>query len=59
MAGSKVEALTPSLGFNKCFSVNSTGRSGGICLFWNDSIKVEVIGYSRYHIDTEVEVMRG
>ena len=49
--GHRVEFLSNSLGFNKSFAVSSSGRSGGLCVFWNDSIKLEVVGYSKYHID--------
>lgn len=55
LEGSRVENLSDSIGFNKSYSVSSTGRSGGLCLFWNDEIKVEIIDYSEYHIDTVVE----
>ena len=50
-----MQFLSNSLGFNKSFAVSSSGRSGGLCVFWNDSIKLEVIGYSEYHIDVIVD----
>jgi hypothetical protein len=53
--GSRVESLAGSLDFNKSFAVSSSGRSGGLGIFWNDSIKVEVIGYSEYHIDVTID----
>lgn len=53
--GSRVENLSNSLGYNKSFAVNSSGRSGGLCVFWNDIIKLEVVGYSKYHIDAEID----
>ncbi|XP_073354033.1 uncharacterized protein [Aegilops tauschii subsp. strangulata] len=31
------------------------GRSGGLGIFWNDEIKLEVVGYSEYHIDVTVD----
>ena len=36
--------MADSLGYNKSFAVSSSGRSGGLGIFWNDEIKVEVIG---------------
>lgn len=51
----RVEALAPSLGFDSCFAVNSSGRSGGLGLFWNNEIKLEILSYSHYHIDAKVE----
>nr|XP_045088271.1 uncharacterized protein LOC123496916 [Aegilops tauschii subsp. strangulata] len=53
--GSRVESLANTLGFNKSYAVSSSGRSGGLGIFWNDIIKVEVIGYSEYHIDVIVD----
>src|SRR4051812_44588538 len=56
LEGSRVEQLAEGLCFNKSFAVSSSGRSGGLCIFfWNDEIKVEIIGYSRYHIDALVD----
>ena len=55
LEGSRVESLAETLGYNKGFAVSSSRRSGGIGLFWNDSIKLEVIGYSEYHIDVIVD----
>ena len=53
--GARVEALASTLGYDKSYVVDSRGRSGGIGLFWNDSIKVEILGYSDYHLDVSVE----
>ena len=50
----RVEGLSHSLGFNKSFAVSSLGRSGGIGIFWNDSINMEVLPYSQYHVDVIV-----
>ena len=53
--GSRVEALASSIGFDNAYAVDSQGRSGGIGLFWNNEIKVEILGYSVYHLDVSVE----
>src|SRR4051812_2648157 len=50
----RVESMTPFLGFSNSYAVSSTGRTGGLGVFWNNSIKVEIIGHSQYHIDTIV-----
>ena len=52
--GSRVENMVGSLNFNKSFAVSSSGRSGGLGIFWNEEIKLEVLGYSKYHIDALV-----
>jgi hypothetical protein len=34
--------------------VNSVGHSGGLCLFWDSSISVELLTFSQAHIDVRV-----
>ena len=53
--GSRVEALASSIGYDNAYAVDSQGRSGGIGLFWNNVIKIEILGYSCYHLDVSVE----
>ena len=53
----RVESLAGSIGFTNSFAVSSSGRSGGLGIFWNEEIKLEVLGYSEYHIDVSVEQM--
>ena len=51
----RVEGLARSLGFDKCFAVSSSGRSGGLGLFWNtDNTEIEILPFSQYHIDAMV-----
>jgi exonuclease III len=56
---SRVESLKYTLGYDKAFAVSSSGRSGGIGIFWNNDIKVEVLPYSQYHIDTIISEPSG
>lgn len=55
ISGTRVEALASSLGNDKANAINSQGRSGGIGLFWNNTINVEILGDSVYHIDAKIE----
>ena len=48
----RVEGLARRLGYDKSFAVSSSGRSGGLGMFWNNNIKVEILPYSQYHLDT-------
>jgi hypothetical protein len=48
--GDRVEVLASSIGFDNSYVVDSQGRSGGIGLFCNNSLKVESLGYSVYHL---------
>ena len=51
----RVESLARSIGFERGFAVSSTGRSGGLGLFWNNNISIEILPYSQYHIDAVVK----
>jgi hypothetical protein len=42
------------LGFDNCFAMSSSGQSGGLGMFWNNTIDVEILSFSRYHIDARV-----
>ena len=50
----RVVSLKSTLGFDNAFAVSSSGRSGGLGIFWNNKIKVEILPYSQYHIDAVV-----
>jgi exonuclease III len=43
---SRVEGLARTLGFDNCFAVSSSGRSGGLGMYWNIEINVEILPYS-------------
>ncbi|XP_073360502.1 uncharacterized protein [Aegilops tauschii subsp. strangulata] len=47
--------MVGSLGYEKRFLGSSSGRSGGLGIFWNEEIKLQVVGYSEYHIDVVVD----
>ena len=51
----RVEGLRFSLGFDFSFGVGSSGRSGGICIFWKNSMDVSIKNFSRYHVDAWVK----
>ena len=51
LEGSRVEVLAGTLGDDNVYVVSSRGRSGGIGLFWNNAINLEILGYSDYHLD--------
>ena len=55
LEGTRVEALAGTFGYDNSFAIDSRGRSGGIGIFWNNEIKVEILGYSDYHVDCSVE----
>lgn len=49
-----VKSLVGTLGFDKSYAVDSNGRSGGLGIFWNNDIQVDVFGYSDYHISARI-----
>mgnify|MGYP000877980489 CR=1 FL=1 len=51
---SRVERLAASVGFDNGYAISSVGRNGGIGLFWNNEIDIEILGYSDYHLDCGV-----
>jgi exonuclease III len=51
---SRVEGLKSALGFANAFAVSSSGRSGGLAIFWNNEIKIDILPYSQYHTDSIV-----
>lgn len=51
-----VEGLAGTLGFDKGYAVSSNDRSGGIRMFWNNDINVDVFGYSEYNIDAKISI---
>ena len=51
---SRVECLAGTLGYDNVFAVSSTGRSGGLAIFWNSEINIDLLPYSQYHIDVIV-----
>ncbi|XP_074327496.1 uncharacterized protein LOC141665410 [Apium graveolens] len=47
----KIEELRIKMGYDSCFSVDKVGRSGGLAVFWRNSARCNITGYSRSHID--------
>jgi hypothetical protein len=45
------EGLSHTLGYDKTFAISSAGCKGGIVIYWNNETNVEILPYSRYHID--------
>jgi len=48
---SKGKILKSTIGFDCSFAISSEGRSGGLSIFWNNNVRVEILPYSQYHID--------
>jgi hypothetical protein len=50
----RVESLSRTLRFDKAFAISSSGRSGGLGVFWNNEMKIDILPYSQYHLDEVV-----
>lgn len=50
----RVEGLAATLGFDSAFAVASRGRSGGLCMYWKNSLDLRIKSFSKYHIDSVV-----
>lgn len=46
-----LERLRVKLGYSGLLTWEKEGRSGGLCLLWSDSIKVQLLSGSKGHID--------
>ena len=42
IAKNRVEGLAASLGFDSSFAVASSGRSGGLCIFWKSTVDLAI-----------------
>lgn len=50
----KLEPIRARLGFKVLFVVDNMGHSGGLALMWKEGTEVDIVGYSRHHIDAIV-----
>jgi hypothetical protein len=48
----RVLNIKSRLGLNNCFIVDSHGKGSGLAMFWNDSMKLDILLYGLHHIDT-------
>ena len=46
IAKNQVEGLAVSLGFQSSFAVASSGRSGGLCIFWKADVNLAIKNFS-------------
>lgn len=54
-----VESLKSTLGFDNTFVVSSSGRSGGLGMFWNNNNRVEILPIVSITLTTLFLRMRG
>jgi hypothetical protein len=49
-----VENLRFRLGMKECFVVNGEGKGGGLALYWIEDINVDLLSFSKNHIDVHI-----
>jgi hypothetical protein len=49
-----METIKCWMGFESVFGVDSVGQSGGLALLWSDEMEMEIINYSRRHVNAKV-----
>jgi hypothetical protein len=54
----RVNNLRFRLGFRNSFVVDGHGKGGGLVLYWDESIKLNVLSYGQHHIDTGIVTTR-
>jgi hypothetical protein len=50
----RVSNLRHKTDFKNAFVVDGQGKGGGLGLFWDDEIKLQVLSYGMHHIDTVI-----
>ncbi|CAL9007242.1 unnamed protein product [Prunus brigantina] len=50
----RLKKCSQDLGFSESFGVDSLGQAGGLCLWWDNSVEVQVLAFSKNLIDTEI-----
>lgn len=58
IARSRVERIKEQLGFQSLFYVNNVNNGGGLALLWKETVEVNLLSYSRFHVDTQVKIER-
>jgi hypothetical protein len=48
----RVSNIRVGLQLNNCFVMDGQGKGGGLALYWNDLIKVDILSCGMHHIDT-------
>jgi hypothetical protein len=55
VSGSRVSSLRWSFGLRNCLSIDSVGLSGGLALFWDESINVTLLSQGECYFDVVIK----
>ena len=51
----RIEEVRMALGFYKAFMVDNQGRSGGLAMLWRNSVRGEMVNFSKNFISLKIE----
>jgi exonuclease III len=51
---SRLANLARPFGYDNCYAVSSEGRSGGLAMYWNNPLGLDLQSFSKNHIDMKV-----
>ncbi|KAL8158598.1 hypothetical protein V2J09_000135 [Rumex salicifolius] len=49
-----MDEVRRKLGFSSAFTVDCMGRSGGLCLLWDNDVDLSIRSYTTHHIDASI-----
>lgn len=53
--GETVRSLKWRIGMRNCLAVDGVGSGGGLALFWDESVHLDLLSYTNRHIDVLVK----
>lgn len=56
MKDHKIDGVRRRMGFTRGFNVPPIGKAGGLSLWWDDSVEVEILFSSQHVIDARVRI---
>nr|GMC85790.1 uncharacterized protein LOC109184723 [Ipomoea batatas] len=54
LCSSKMEIIRTKVGFDNMFTVDCSGRSGGLALLWKKELNLTIVNHSRNFIDATI-----
>jgi hypothetical protein len=54
-----MESICWRIGLRNCYPVPVKGKGGGLVLYWDDSVSVDLASFSNHHIDVKINEQSG
>ncbi|XP_031090858.1 uncharacterized protein LOC115995850 [Ipomoea triloba] len=55
LCSAAMEKIRVTLGFESLFTVDSVGLSGGLAIIWKKEVELDILSFSRNHIDASIK----